>query len=152
MNMAKTHKLPVKGREVVFKLIKEGDSNKEILEKLVKQFGVSISSPYISQMRKTQTIHDMTFWNRDVESKVKEKLKIDANILKLAREITEQANKWFVINKDNIQNYSAKEIAMVMGSFHKFFKSYQEMAGGTERSETVHTNIMSMVNKAGDDE
>ena len=146
--MAQTHKLPIKGRETIFQLMKKGESNQEILEQLKKQFGVSISSTYISQLRKIQSIQDMTFFNKDVESKVKEKLKIDANILKLAREITEQANKWFKVNKDEIQNYSAKEIAMVMGSFHKFFKSYQEMAGGTERSETVHTNIMAMVKKA----
>ena len=150
--MPKTHKLPVKGREVVFQLIKKGDTNKEILEQLGKQFGVSISSAYISQMRKTQTIHDMTFFNRDVETKIKEKIKIDADMIKLAREIVGQGRKWFEVNKDEIQNYSAKEIAMVMGSFHKFFKSYQEMAGGTERNETVHTKILTMVKKAGEEE
>jgi len=146
--MSQTHKLPVKGREVVFQLIKKGESNQEILEELKKQFGVSISSPYISQLRKTQTIHDMTFWNKDVENKIKEKLKIDSNILTLAREMTDQANKWFKVNKEKIPEYSAKEIAMVMSSFHKFFRSYQDMAGGTEKSETVHTNIMAMVEKA----
>ena len=146
--MAQTHKLPVKGREEVFQLIKKGEDNQSILEHLKKKFGVSISGAYISQLRKTQHVHDMTFWNRDVEAKIKQKLKIDADVLKLAGEIVGQANKWFKLNKEEIPNYNAKEIAMVMGAFHKFFKSYQEMAGGTERSETVHTNIMAMVKKA----
>ena len=146
--MGQTHKLPVKGREVVFQLIKKGEQNQTILEELKKKFGVSVSSALISQMRKTQTIHDMTFFNKDVENKIKEKIKIDADMIKLARGIVGGGLEWFKVNKEAIPHYSAKEIAMVMGSFHKFFKSYQEMAGGTERSETVHTNIMTMVKKA----
>ena len=142
------NKLPVKGKEAVFQLIKKGEKNQDIQEELKKKFGVAISSAYISQMRKTQSVQDMTFWNKDVATKIKEKLKIDANILKLAREMTDQANEWFKVNKEAIPKYSAKEIAMVMGSFHKFFKSYQDMAGGTVRNETVHTSIIDMVKKA----
>ena len=141
-------KLPVKGREFVFQQFKQGESNQNILEQLKKKFGVQVSGAYISQLRQIQTIQDMTFMNKDVEKKVKEKIKIDANVLSIARGITDEADKWLRKNRDEIQNMSAKEISMVLTAFHKFFREYREMSGGTQRSETVHTKILALDKKA----
>lgn len=142
-------KMTLAGREYVFSQFKEGEkSNQPIMEGLKKKFGVSVSSSYITQLRKIQTTHDMTFMSRDVEKKIKEKIKIDANILEIARQFTDGAKEWLKANKENIPGFNPKEIAMVTSAFHKFFKSYQEMAGGTERKETSQTFLIELDKRA----
>ena len=135
-------KLPITAKEEIFNKFKEGEtSNQKIVEIIKRKFGVSCSSAYISQLRKVRNIQDLTLATKDVERKMRQKIKIDANMLEIAREFTEIGKKWLIKNKDEAENYSPKEIAMVMTAFHKLYKSFQETSSGVERQEDVLTEI-----------
>lgn len=139
------NKLTVVARDFVFQKFKEGEqSNQVILEGLKNQFGIAVSSSYISQMRCKAKIQDLTIYNDDVEKKIRKKMKIDVNVLEVAEDMTEVFKKWFKNNKEKIPNYSAKEIALLMGASHKFFREYKEMTGGTKREESIHSKIVSL--------
>ena len=135
-----TYKLKPTHKDYIFRLIEEGEkSNKKIVKKLQDEYGVSVSPPYISQLRQTKNIYNTNFFTKTMEAKMsKKKSKIHCDMLDVAANIVKQSKKWFEQNKDKIPNYSPKEIAMVMGQFHKFLKSYQEMMG-TPRTETTIT-------------
>lgn len=135
-------KLPITAKEIIFQKFKEGEkSNQKIVEVIKKKFGVSCSSAYISQLRKTRNIQELTYATKDVERKIKEKLKIDANMLEIAKEFTEIGRSWLKANKEESVNYSPKQIAMVMSAFHKLYKSFQESTGGIEKQESIETEI-----------
>jgi len=135
-------KLPITAREEIFNQFKQGEhSNQKIVNVIKKKFGASCSSAYISQLRKTRNIQQLTLATRDVEKKIKEKLKIDANMLEIAREFTEIGKSWLIANREDTDSFSAKDIAMVMTAFHKLFKSFQETSGSVEKQEDIQTEI-----------
>mgnify|MGYP000229833038 CR=1 FL=1 len=133
-----SYKLKPTHKDYIFRLIESGEkSNKTIVKKLQDEYGISVSAPYISQLRQTKNIYNTNFFTKSMQSKMnKKKTKIHYNMLNAASDIVKRLNEWLKKNGDNIQNYSPKEISMVMGQFHKFLKSYQEMMG-TPRTETT---------------
>ncbi len=144
-----SYKLPIGGRQYVFQLLDKGEKNSDIIEKIKAKYGVEVSGAYISQLKSKKSISDLNVYSTDVEKKIKEKQKIDVNILEMAREMTDIFKNWLMKNKEYLENKaSPKEASMVASSFHKFFNSYKEMAGGTETRETVHTAIIQMAKKA----
>jgi len=143
-------KMPITAKNDVFKMVKEGYKNQEIIEKIKTDYGVDISQTYVSLKRKEMFVQDMTYATRDVERKMKKKLNIDANMLEIAEEFTEIGKKWLKENRD--REFSPKEISMVMSAFHKLFNSFQEASGGTRRVENIASKIKALDIKAEEGE
>ena len=127
-------KLSIPAKDFVYKKIREGEgSNQAIVKKLHSDYNVSVSPERISQMRKLSWMQDLTLTTKDVEKKLKKKIKVDTNILEITRLGTDCIKKWIVTNEEKLSKCSVKEISMFSSSLHKFLKTYEDMTGGDTR-------------------
>lgn len=138
-----SHKLKPVHKEFIYRQISSGvKSNREILEKLSKEYGVRVSSAMVSRLRQTKNIYNSNFFTMSMQAKMKKKKsKIDADMLDVASEIVTQAKRWFREHKDDIKDFTPKEISMVMGQFHKFLKTYQDMVGAPDTRTTTLASV-----------
>ena len=136
-------------KEWIWKKMNEGEkSSNKIVEGLKNEFGVSVTAGYISHLRQVKNIKDTSFFDKSIEGKkMKKKAKIDVDMLDVAADIVKKSKEWFKHNGDKIKYYSPKEISMVMGQFHKFLKTYQEMMGSPVLTETSTTNLVQVWDK-----
>lgn len=133
------YKLGIAQRNTIIQLIKENKANKEIVEHIKDHYGIEITSGYISQIRQKAFFFELSSYNKDIERKLRSKMKIDNYLL----HITEKG--YYLLDNfiKNIQNkeLSAREAFLISGMVNQAHKIYMELNKNTENRDTVSYNI-----------
>ena len=75
------YKLGIAERDEIIQLLKKNTPNKDIIGHLKKKYDIGITSGYISQIKQKLFFVELTSYNKQIEAKLRNKMKVDAYIL-----------------------------------------------------------------------
>jgi len=132
------YKITPIARHEIIEMINKGIDNDSILKKLEKDYEISLSSSRISQIRKKILTQQLAYYNKDLESKLKQKMDIAQDMLSII-EHSYKIIKGYIEHIQYIDD--PKELMIINNIVNTTHRLYSDLVGDMDKRETVSNNI-----------
>lgn len=122
----------------IINLINTGQNNGFILERIKEVYSVSLTSARISQIRKRLTIEQLSYYNKNLERKLKKKANISEDMLDIIEKCYKLVKKC-IADMKRIEN--VKELMVINNVVITIHRMYSDIVGDMDKRSTIDYNI-----------
>ncbi|MFH1978276.1 MAG: hypothetical protein ABIJ92_03045 [Candidatus Aenigmatarchaeota archaeon] len=135
----KNYKLGITQRNTIIQLLKENKTNKEVIEAVNQRYNIEITSGYISQIRKKLFFFELSSYNKDVERKIRSKLKMDVHMLNILEKGYNMLDEY--MGTLDFRKLTVKDVSLISGILSQTHRIYMDLNKNTENKNMIDYNI-----------
>ena len=133
------YKLGITPKNEIINLLKKKVSHKEIIEIIRTKYNIEISQSLLSQMNQKLFFLELASYNKQVEAKLRSKIKVDAHLLHIVENGYEILQKYLAEKKKN--SISTKEAYLIGNIVNQAHKIYMDLNKDIDNKQTVGYNV-----------
>ena len=122
MTSKHNYKLGVTQRQDIHSMMRKEHTLKDIVDHVKKKYDISITEGYLSQMKQRLFISELTVYNKDVERKLRKKIKIDRDLLSICSKGYEILHRYLLtVDTDKLTVREVQTIGNIVLNAHRIY-------------------------------